>query len=350
MADISVQLSEQKRLVDFKTYDFSVKELVSMINDGIIDISPEYQRKFRWDDEHQSMLIESIFLGIPVPSLFMATNSNATWEVIDGLQRLSSIVRFVADLDSNARRKVGRDDYLRLKGLGKLTEMNGKTIMEIPAALKLDFLLKPIKVITLSDKSDYQVRFDLFQRLNTGGISLTDQEIRNCVFKGSFNDFLKRLSEDERLRRLTMKPKSAFEDGTYEELVLRFFAYLYGRDLFEHNVRDFLNKFMKRATTNYNEREYEAIFNKVFDELSGLQHGIVKIAGRKNSSTVFWEAVTVGAAEALLSGQEHINLDGFYEWAVNPEFNRLITGATNSRSMIDKRIQYTKEKFSMPNV
>lgn len=81
-----------------------------------------------------------------------------------------------------------------------------------------------------------------------------------------------------------------------------------------------------------------------------MQHGIVKIAGRKNSSTVFWEAVTVGAAETLLSGQEHINLDCFYEWAVNPEFNRLITGATNSRSMIDNRIQYTKEKFSMPNV
>ena len=350
MADISVQLSEQKRLVDFKTYDFSVKELVSMINDGIINISPEYQRKFRWDDERQSMLIESIFLGIPVPSLFMATNSNATWEVIDGLQRLSSIVRFVADPDSNARRKVGKDDYLRLKGLEKLTEMNGKTITEVPAALKLDFLLKPIKVITLSDKSDFQVRFDLFQRLNTGGITLTDQEIRNCVFKGSFNDFIKRLSEDERLRRLTKKPKSAFEDGTYEELVLRFFAYLYGRDLFEHNVKDFLNKFMKWAITNYSERDYEAIFNKVFDELSGLQDGIVKIVGRKNSSTVFWEAVTVGAAEALLSGHEHINLLGFYEWAVDPEFNRLVTGATNSRHMIDNRIRFAREKFSMPNV
>lgn len=155
MADISVQLSEQKRLVDFKTYDFSVKELVSMINDGIIDISPEYQRKFRWDDVRQSALIESIFLGIPIPSLFMATNNDSTWEVIDGLQRLSSIVRFVADIGSNARRKIGKDDYLTLKDLEKLTEMNGKTVNDIPSALKLDFLLKPIKVITLSDKSDF---------------------------------------------------------------------------------------------------------------------------------------------------------------------------------------------------
>lgn len=350
MADLTEQLSEQKRLVDFKTYDFSVKELVSMVNDGIINISPEYQRKFRWDDERQSMLIESIFLGIPVPSLFMATNLDATWEVIDGLQRLCTIIRFVAESDSNARRKVGKNDYLRLKNLDKLTEMNGKTIEDLPHSLRLDFQLKPIKVITLSDKSDFQVRFDLFQRLNTGGISLTDQEIRNCVYKGRFNDFIKRLSLDERLRRLTMKPKSASEDGTYEELVLRFFAYLFKRDLFEHNVKDFLNKFMGWAMMNYNERVYEEIFNDVLDKLSCLQYGIVKIPGRKSTSTVFWEAVTVGAAEALKNGINNLNTNDFYEWASDPSFNRLVTGATNSRMMIESRIQYTREKFSSHHV
>lgn len=251
MPDISVQLSEQKRLVDFKTYDFSVKELVSLVNDGIINISPDYQRKFRWDDERQSMLVESIFLGIPVPSLFMATNPDSTWEVIDGLQRIGTIIRFVANIDSNARQKVGKMDYLRLKGLEKLSEMNGYTVEELPFSLKLDFLLKPIKVITLSDKSQEQVRFDLFQRLNTGGISLTDQEIRNCVYKGDFNNLIKRLSKDERLHTLVKKPKSASADGTYEELVLRFFAYLFNRNLFVHNVKDFLNSFMKWANSHY---------------------------------------------------------------------------------------------------
>lgn len=350
MADISEQLSIQKRLVDFKTYDFSVKELVSMVNDGIINISPDYQRKFRWDDARQSMLIESVFLGIPVPSLFMATNGDATWEVIDGLQRLSTIVRFVDDLESNARKKIGKSDYLKLRDLEKLTEMNGKTIQDLPGSLKLDFQLKPIKVITLSDKSDFQVRFDLFQRLNTGGITLTDQEIRNCVYKGPFNNFIKKLSKDERLLRLTKKSKSASEDGSYEELVLRFFAYLYGREMFEHNVKDFLNKFMKWAAENYIESEYEAVFNNVFDELSALPYGIVKVPGKNFFSTVFWEAVTVGAAEALRTGVNHINVHDFYEWSNTSELNRLVTGATNSRSMINQRIQYTKEKFLLSHV
>lgn len=350
MPDISVQLSEQKRLVDFKTYDFSVKELVSLVNDGIINISPDYQRKFRWDDERQSMLVESIFLGIPVPSLFMATNPDSTWEVIDGLQRIGTIIRFVANIDSNARQKVGKMDYLRLKGLEKLSEMNGYTVEELPFSLKLDFLLKPIKVITLSDKSQEQVRFDLFQRLNTGGISLTDQEIRNCVYKGDFNNLIKRLSKDERLHTLVKKPKSASADGTYEELVLRFFAYLFNRNLFVHNVKDFLNSFMKWANSHYNEREYENIFNQVLDELSRLQHGIVKSIGRNSTSTVLWEAITVGAAEALRNGVEHLNLNNFYDWVSTEEFNRLVTGATNSRQMIDRRIEYTRTKFSEHHV
>ena len=74
MADFLQQLAEQKRKVDFNTYDMTTKELVSLVADGTINISPEYQRQFRWEEERQSSLIESIFLGIPVPSLFMATN------------------------------------------------------------------------------------------------------------------------------------------------------------------------------------------------------------------------------------------------------------------------------------
>jgi len=350
MEDISVQLNNQKRLVDFKTYDISVKEIISMVNEKIINIAPDYQRKFRWDNHKQSQLVESLFLGIPVPSLFMATNSDSSWEVIDGLQRLSTLIRYASETDSYSRKLLVDQEPLVLEGLEKLSSMNGKTISELPFSLKLDFLLKPLKIITLSDKSDEQVRFDLFQRLNTGGITLTDQEIRNCVYRGPLNDLIKSLSEDQRLKAITIKPKNAKDDGTYEELVLRFFAYLFGRNLFEHNVRDFLNIFMKNYKSSYNEKEYREIFDKVFEQLSHLEHGIVKSPTRRTSSTVFWEAVTVGAAEAILNGVDTLFTDDFYEWSSSDEFNRLVTGATNSRPMIDERIRFTKEKFSRINV
>ena len=101
--DLQKQLMEQKMKVDFNTYDLSIKELISMVNDKLINIAPEYQRQFRWDKERQSSLIESIFLGIPIPSLFMATNADGTWELIDGVQRVSTILCFAGQMRSEKK-------------------------------------------------------------------------------------------------------------------------------------------------------------------------------------------------------------------------------------------------------
>lgn len=345
MADFIQQLTEQKRKVDFNTYDMTTKELVSLVEDGTINIAPDYQRQFRWEPERQSSLIESIFLGIPVPSLFMATNNDNTWEVIDGVQRLSSIINFMAGIDTRARKAIGRDNPLILHGMPKLTEFNGNSYHDLPQTIKLEFSLKPIKVITLSDKSDKSVRFDLFERLNTGGIKLSDQEIRSCVYRGDFVRFIKRLSENQYFNEVTKKPSKAEFDGTKEELVLRYFAYLYDRDSFDHNVRDFLNDYMPKGL-DLNLAEAESLYCNVFEQLSHLEHGIVKSANSKNTSTILWEAVAVGAAEAIRAGVERLNLDDFYEWVKEPEFNALITGATNSKPKIMERIEYAKQKFS----
>ncbi len=95
------QLAEQRRKVDFDTYDITIDELIRRVAKSRIDVAPAYQRQFRWDDSRQSALVESLFLGIPVPPLFMATNGNAgeelQWEVVDGLQRLLTLVNFIAD-------------------------------------------------------------------------------------------------------------------------------------------------------------------------------------------------------------------------------------------------------------
>jgi hypothetical protein len=97
------QLSEQRRAVDFDTFDVLIQQLLSMLASKSIDIAPVYQRQFRWDDLRCSRLIESFFLGIPVPSLFMATNRDGTWELVDGVQRLSTLVKFAGPDDLRAR-------------------------------------------------------------------------------------------------------------------------------------------------------------------------------------------------------------------------------------------------------
>ena len=186
MKDYMNQLDQETRKVDFDSFDISVKELISMANESIINIAPEYQRQFRWPEENQSKLIESVLLGIPIPNLFMAANRDGSWELIDGVQRLNSLIHFCGT--SEQIENFGLDKPLRLKGLDILSEFNGAIFDDLPHSLRLKFSLRPLKVTTLSDKSDLKVRFDLFERLNTGGIKLTPQEIRACVFRGQFNE------------------------------------------------------------------------------------------------------------------------------------------------------------------
>ena len=113
----------------------------------------------------------------------MATNRDATWELVDGVQRLSTIVQFSGTDDD--RKILKLKEPLCLEGLEKLTAFNGMCFLDLPRSVQLHFQNRPIKVVTLSDKSDDVVRFDLFERLNTGGVTLTNQEIRSCIFRGA---------------------------------------------------------------------------------------------------------------------------------------------------------------------
>lgn len=338
--NITEQLNDQKRRVDFNTYDISVKELISMVSESIIDIAPEYQRQFRWPIDKQSALIESIFLGIPVPSLFMATNPDGTWELIDGVQRLSSMIHFAGSEIGLV--KIGFTENLKLTKLEKLTALNNKIFSELPSTVQLEFLLKPIKITTLSDKSDLEVRFDLFERLNTGGIELTDQEIRSCVYRGRFNDFIQELAEDENYKSVVRLTKTQENDGTRQEFVLRFFAFLNSYQNFEHSVVEFLNKYMAAANRNFNYRQAEDIFRETFRQLVEIPDGITR--GRKNTPTNLYEGVAVGAALAIQQGNA-LNTNNAAEWISGDELKGFTTGATNSRVKVEKRIIYSRDQF-----
>ena len=172
-----------------------------MVTENAIDIAPEYQRKFVWDTQRQSEFIESVFLGIPIPSLFMATNKDSSWEVVDGVQRISTLIHFCASEETRYKVLKNRE-ALTLTGLEKLTDFNTKGFLELPRSVQLAFSTRPIRVTTLNDKSDLAVRFDLFERLNSGGVKLQPQEIRNCVYRGAFNERLKVLSQNNAFRQV----------------------------------------------------------------------------------------------------------------------------------------------------
>lgn len=336
------QLLDQKKRVDFNSYDFSIKELISLVaTDKVLNIAPDYQRQFRWDQKRQSSLVESIFLGLPIPSLFMATNgSEGNWELIDGVQRISTIIHFAGT--DEQQDVIGCKDKLTLVGLKKISEFNGLTFDDMPLQVQLAFKMAVIKVISLTDKSDKSVRFDLFERLNRGGVTLTDQEIRSCVYRGEFNDFIKELSKDPDFISCIKLTKLQQSDGTKEEMVLRFFAYLNNYQNFEHSVVDFLNDYMEKADKRFDYGRGKEVFNAVFTSLAAaFPSGIVKHGITPQN---LFEGLAVGAAFAYIN-KGTINTDGVAEWIKDSGLAKFTTGATNSRPKVEGRIKYCQERF-----
>ena len=338
----SLQLEQERRTVSFDTYDLAVRQIVDMISSKDINIAPEYQRKFVWEDTRQSEFIESVFLGIPSPSIFMATNRDSTWEVVDGVQRLSTLLHF-SGTEEQIGRILGDSKPLTLKGLEKLTAFNMHKFSTLPKSIQLGFMTRPLRVTVLNDKSDMGVRFDLFERLNSGGVKLQDQEIRNCVYRGPFNDKLKDFAKDSNFLKVVKLSEADRTNGTYEELALRFFAFLENYQKFEHSVREFLNDYMEKSNAIMPPAQVLTTFVETFKFLAKeLPRGIVRSTGITPIN--LYEAISVGAALIYIkNGKPKANVVNAL--LKDEMLKDLTTGGTNSRKMVVGRIELVRDRL-----
>ena len=172
-------LEELSRAKDKDSYSMSVRELINMYDEHLINLSPVYQRNFRWDDLKASKLIESIFLSIPLPPIFVSVR-NGKWDIVDGVQRVSSILWFCGKLKEGEKCR----SELKLCGLERLEKLNDTTY----SLLKMNYTKELFKFfemkrldVTLLTSNDIEAEYDLFSRLNTGGVTLSPQEIRNFL-------------------------------------------------------------------------------------------------------------------------------------------------------------------------
>lgn len=311
-----------------------------MLRDGELNIAPAYQRKFRWPAETESALIESIFLGLPIPSIFVATNEGFEWEVVDGLQRLSTLAHFMAESDEDLKR-IGRDEALRLTGLTKVDGLDGLLYSELPKPLQIYFGRQPLQITALTDKSDLKVRFDLFERLNRGAIALSEQEVRACLYGGEFNDLVERLaSGDVYLSLLKLQPAKQ-SDGTAAEVVLKYFAYKNDRDQFTGRVTRFLNEFMadeaRHPETAAAEREFQAVVQTLSDVLGGEPY----LRSDYNvTPLVQLEATLVAIGELLDEGNAVAPKNP--RWMDDADLKAASMGGTNTKKQLAARIDRAK--------
>jgi hypothetical protein len=202
---LQADLQNSRQRVDTDFFDLSLRELVRMVDEDELQARPEYQRKFRWKEETQRELIESLLMGLPIPAIFVATNANGSWDVVDGLQRVSTIVRFMGS--EQAREKLSMGKPLVLKNLPQLTRFEDVTFAQLPRQIRFLMEKRYVRVQVLSDQSVHEVRFELFRRLNAGAIALSPQEVRTVLYRGPFNLLIEELAEYPAFRTMVKLKK-----------------------------------------------------------------------------------------------------------------------------------------------
>lgn len=225
--NLQEEIDSKSKEIHTENLSMSIGEILSMYSDGDLDIHPEFQRFYRWSDNQKSKLIESILLNIPIPSIFVAQRADGIWDVVDGLQRLSTILEFIGILRNNENNLV---PALKLTKTNLLPSLeNKKWDVEdensFTEAQQRYFKRSRLNFVIIQKESDSSSKYELFQRLNTGGSSLTPQEVRNCLLIMSNEEYfekLKGLSEYKPfLETINISDKNI--DEQYDkELVSRF--------------------------------------------------------------------------------------------------------------------------------
>jgi hypothetical protein len=255
-------------------YDMSVGEIINLYRDKEIVINPSFQRLFRWTETQRTRFIESLLLGIPIPPIFVVQGEKGEWELIDGLQRLSTVLEFAGLLrgENNAlvpASSLGGTAFLPSLAGKRWEPSNDQTEDGIGKEQQLQIKRARLRVEILKKESDSKAKFELFQRLNSGGANLTPQEVRNSVavmLNPSLFDWLVQRSDDANFKLTTAQTETALEQQAGLELALRFVAFRnvpYKSGLDVHEYLDQALELMAADVTFPREAE-EEVFTKTF--------------------------------------------------------------------------------------
>ncbi|MGQ0709062.1 MAG: DUF262 domain-containing protein [Rhodoferax sp.] len=261
-------------------FDMSIGELIRIYEKGELIINPAYQRSFRWDESRKTRFIESLILGIPIPPIFVFTDEEGRWELIDGLQRLSTIFQFANVLKKpNSNEKEERFSPSGTKLLPSLNDIVWEgaddTETDLPLAVRLDIERVRIRVEILKRESDNRAKFELFQRLNTGGAGLSPQEARNCVatmLNPDLFQILINMADYPAFKQTISITDRAIEEQKHVELVLRFLSFRYKAYPGGVDVHDWLNEILIDIfqDRDFDINEERAYFERTFSLVNTL--------------------------------------------------------------------------------
>lgn len=275
-----------------KSLDVSFNELYDMYKNKELTIAPDYQRLFRWEEGKQSRFVESLILEMPVPPIFVIETDEGIYELIDGLQRISSYLHFRGErLGDEDGDNEGIEAYLRLQGCDIVPDLNGLTFNELPKALQIKIKRSFVRMEVIKKESETALKYHMFKRLNTGGELLSAQEIRNCTIRllgAQGMDFLEECSHNKDFMNVVKRiGRDKFKTRYDQELVLRFFATKNDIENYRYPVTEYLTRFLEKITTGEIPFDYDKerqIFQDTFHFIND-QLGEDAFSGKNPSGT-----------------------------------------------------------------
>lgn len=313
-------------------------------------LTPDYQRNQVWDDTKKSRLIESFIMNVPIPPVFLYESEYAKYEVMDGLQRISTILSFYKD-------------SFALENLEIWPELNSFKYSELPSEIRSEIDRRYLSAIILLKESsstvekEYELKRFVFSRLNTGGLELSDQEVRNALHTSKFNEMIK----DVALNNSYLKAMFPFTDKEVDrmenyELVLRFFTYLSATELkiskaqakmlddFSYKAIDFSSEFIEELKTLF--KETISIVNRVFGDVAFLKEK------NKGSTKMLFDTLMICIAHIIIKEEfsktqlKSLDLtEKKFDWIIQSEDQDLFNGKFTSTKWVNDRIEFIKNKI-----
>lgn len=349
-----LQTVAKERTVKTQTIEYDLETIVKKIDRNVIKLNPEYQRKHRWSEEASSRLIESLILNIPIPFIYLSQDVDvdveledgvARYSVIDGQQRLTAIHGFF------------KNTYA-LTNLDVLGNLNGCKYNQLPPFLNRRLEERSIRCLRIDSTLDQQVKYDIFERLNSGSVKLEPQELRNATCRGPFKDLIKVLSKNSIFTALANldpdgKRVEKMED---EELVLRYFALTYNDSYLDY--KGGFKKFLTNSMSQLNNLD-----TKIIDDLGREFLEVMKLIKRNNHTDPFakfkveddcklkrmskfnaavFDAVVAVYKKSYLTGVR-IRIQDIQNLFKNPQFFEACQGSVNDVSKTQLRINLAKE-------
>ena len=322
-------------------FDFIVGSLENQIKAKDLILQDDFQRRKVWTDRKASSLIESLLMNVPIPVCYFAEINDGVYSVIDGQQRLTSVYRYMTNI-------------FPLTGLRVRPELNGKRFVELDPGDQRLIRTRTIRCIAIMKESHPDIRFDIFQRLNSSGVPLNPQELRNAIYRGALNNLIRTLCDDKVFQRVRKVSDKDARMGD-AEMILRFFAFHYDAPKYRSVYARFLDNYLKDGQSFDDRRiaAHRSLFHETIEKVNNIfgDRAFRQISGAGYHNQVnraIFDVVMLSFAripkERLVALRNEI-IDGLRNLCMNDEFKTAIGGATRDRNRVNARLRLWTAKM-----